>query len=158
MKTGEDVLIVRQYTPEDIPDLIKMRFDFTAEEKEVDSSQYEPFYKECLEFFNEIEQSHRWKIWVAEIDTKIVSHVYVEVIDTVPRPGRKKSPWGYVTNVYTIPGYRAKGIGGKIMDTINGWAKEYGLTFLMVWPSEASVEFYRRFGFERAEEAMENHF
>jgi GNAT superfamily N-acetyltransferase len=150
-------LIIRQYSVKDIPHLIRMRFDFTAESYEIDPSLYESFHTECLGFFDEIQESGRWKIWVAEIDENIVSHVYVELIDTVPRPGRKKSPWGYMTNVYTVPDYRSKGIGGKIMDEINAWARENGLTFLMVWPSESSVDFYSRYGFKRAEEVMENH-
>ncbi|TLS52835.1 GNAT family N-acetyltransferase [Paenibacillus antri] len=142
----------------DIPHLIKMRFDFTAESKEIDASLYEAFYQECLAFFEETKDTKRWYIWVAELEGELVSHIYVELIDTVPRPGRKKSPWGYVTNVYTVPEYRSQGIGGKIMDEIKQWAKENGVTFFIVWPSEASVDFYRRHGFEKAEEAMELHF
>jgi GNAT superfamily N-acetyltransferase len=150
-------LIIRQYTIDDVPQLIRMRFDFTAESKEIDPNLYEPFYVECKSFFEEIIDSGRWKIWVAEVDGEIVSHIFVEIIDTVPRPGRKKSPFGYMTNVYTVPGFRSRGIGGMIIEEINAWAKENGLTFLMVWPSEQSVDFYGRHGFKRAEEAMENH-
>ncbi|WP_010275381.1 GNAT family N-acetyltransferase [Paenibacillus senegalensis] len=150
-------MIIRQYTIEDIPQLIKMRFDFTAESKKITADLYEPFYTECLEFFDEIKASGRWRIWVAEVGGAIVSHIYVQIIDTVPRPGRRKSPWGYMTNVYTLPAYRSRGIGGRILEEINTWAKTYGLTFLTVWPSEESVEFYSRHGFERAGEAMENH-
>ena len=104
-------MIVREYKDEDIPELIRMRFDFTAETKTVDLALFEPFQSECLDFFREIKESGRWKIWVAEVEGRIVSHIYLEIVDTVPRPGRKKSPWGYVTNVYTVPDYRGRGIG-----------------------------------------------
>lgn len=63
-----------------------------------------------------------------------------------------------MTNVYTIPEYRCKGIGGMILEEVNKWSKDNGLTFLMVWPSETIVQFYERHGFQRNEEIMENHF
>ena len=148
---------IRQYEDNDIPRLIQMRFDFTAETKEIDPALFEPFRQECIQFFQEIQDSERWHIWVAEVEGEVVSHVFVQMIDTVPRPGRVKSPWAYVTNVYTVPAYRAQGIGGAVMDEVNKWAKETGITFLLVWPSETSAAFYARYGFERAEEAMANH-
>lgn len=148
---------IRQYTKEDIPQLIKMRFDFTAETYEIDPNTYVDFAVECGAFLEEIIESTRWNVWVADVEGVIVSHVFIEIIDTVPRPGRKKSPYGFITNVYTIPEYRSQGIGGKILDMINVWSKETGLTFLTVWPSESSTEFYRRHGFDKSKEMMENH-
>jgi GNAT superfamily N-acetyltransferase len=134
-----------------------MRYDFSMEDKKPNHELFDSFYDECRLFFEEMYESKRWTVWVAEVESSIVSHVFLEIIDTVPRPGRKKSPFGYVTNVYTIPEYRSKGIGSKIMVEINRWAKENGLTFLMVWPSETSVDFYERHGFKQAAEVMENH-
>jgi len=150
-------LIIRQSNSKDISQLIKMRYEFSMEGKELNDDLFEPFQEECRLFLEEMYESNRWIVWVAEIDNSIVSHVFLELIDTVPRPGRKKSPFGYITNVYTLPEYRSKGIGGKIMEEINRWAQENGVTFLMVWPSETSRGFYERHGFKQAEEVMENH-
>lgn len=135
-------MIIRQSNKNDINQLIKMRFEFTAEYKELE---------------NDLFESKKWFVCVAEVEGKIVSHVFVEIIDTIPRPGRVRSPFGYVTNVYTVPEYRSKGIGSMIMEKINCLAKDSGLTFIMVWPSETSVKFYEKHGFKRAEEVMENH-
>jgi GNAT superfamily N-acetyltransferase len=151
-------LIIRQMDYHDINQLIQMRYDFTAEYKELEAGLFEAFSEECRAFFEEMLHSNRWVAWVADVDGRIVSHIFVQIIDTIPRPGRDKSPYGYVTNVYTIPEYRSKGIGSKIIREVKQWAKSNGLTFLMVWPSEASVEFYERFGFRHAKEVMENHF
>lgn len=138
--------------------LIKMRYDFSMEGKEKQPELYKSFYEECALFFEEMYASNRWIVWVAEVEDQIASHVFIELVDTVPRPGRKKTPFGYVTNVYTVPAYRSQGIGGKIMEEVNCWAKENGLSFIMVWPSDSSVQFYERYGFNRATEVMENHF
>jgi GNAT superfamily N-acetyltransferase len=154
---GGALLIIRRFANSDIPQLIKMRFEFTAEYKDIDPDLYEPFYEECELFFRDIIDSDRWHIWVAEVDGKIVTHVFLEITDTVPRPGRKKSPFGYITNVYTIPNFRCKGIGGRVMEEINLWAKGHGLTFLMVWPSETSVDFYKTHGYDLSQEVMVNY-
>lgn len=148
---------IRQIHANDIGQLIRLRFDFTAEFKEVDPDLMESFREKCSTFFEEMLEGNRWVGWVAEVDKRIVSHVFVQIIDTIPRPGRKKSPFGYVTNVYTIPEYRSRGIGSLVMKEVHRWAREKGLTFLVVWPSELSVEFYERHGFHRAEEVMEHH-
>lgn len=148
---------IRRGHVRDIPQLIRMRYDFSMEDKPAQPELFDAFYEECEAFFQEMFASSRWSVWVAEADESIVSHIYLERVDTIPRPGRKKSPYGYITNVYTKPEYRARGIGGAILQEINRWAKENGFTFLTVWPSEASVKFYERHGFARAEEMMENH-
>jgi GNAT superfamily N-acetyltransferase len=151
-------LIIRQSNKTDIEQLIKMRFDFTAEYQEIDPNLFESFVEESNQFFEEAIETDRWVIWVAEDKNRIVSHTFLEIIDTVPRPGRKKSPYGYVTNVYTIPEYRSKGIGSMIMDELNKWSIDNGLTFLMVWPSETSIDFYEKNGFKRNEEIYEQHY
>lgn len=148
-------LNIRQSDKRDIAQLIRMRFDFTAEYKEIEADLFKPYYEESLPFFEQMMIDDNWRIWVAEDEGRIVSHVFVQIIETIPRPGRKRSPYGYVTNVYTVPAYRSKGIGGMIMQEIKDWSHKHGLTFLMVWPSEASVEFYERHGFNRNEEILE---
>ena len=49
---------------------------------------------------------------------------------------------GYVTNVYTRPAYRGRGIGTRLMSHVLQWAREHDLESLIVWPSETSVRFY----------------
>src|SRR5690606_29893787 len=150
-------LIIRASNRNDIDQLIKLRYDFTAEYKAVDPGVYEAFSHECREFFENMFASNQWMVWVAEIEGRIIAHVFLQIIETIPRPGRQRSPYGYVTNVYTIPEYRSQGFGSRIMEELNRWAQQNQLTFLMVWPSETRVDFYERHGFEKALEVMENH-
>ncbi|WP_338080684.1 GNAT family N-acetyltransferase [Cohnella luojiensis] len=50
-------------------------------------------------------------IRVAETNGVIASRIYIQLIDKVPRPGRVTYPFAYMTNVYTDPDYRSRGIG-----------------------------------------------
>ena len=92
-------------------------------------------------------QSGRWVVWIAEVDGAIVSHAFVGTIEKIPRPVAGHRAIGYLTNVYTRPALRGRGIGGLVLDAVTGWALESDLELLVVWPSDASVQHYGRHGF-----------
>lgn len=144
----------------EIDQLIKMRWDFTLEDypEMGKRSNYSSFEKECGDFLEEAMGSGEWFIWIAEKDGKIISHIYIELINKVPRPGRVTHPFAYMTNVYTVPEYRGKGIGSMLLSKVNEWAAEMKYEFMIVWPSDNSIEFYGRNGYLHCKEPMEKHF
>ncbi len=124
---------IRLAEAKDIKQLIKMRWDNTIEfdESKKDTS-YEEFERECRTFLENALNSNQWFIWVAEDNDRIVSHIYIELIHKVPRPGRVTHPFAYMTNVYTIPEYRNGGVGSNVLSTINNWIKENKYEFVIV--------------------------
>lgn len=72
---------VRLAIESDIDQLVRMRWDFTYE-KEITAS-YKDSHTECRTFLMEAIHSQRWFIWVAEMDNRIVSHIYIELINKV---------------------------------------------------------------------------
>lgn len=149
---------IRLATEGDIDRLIRMRWDFTYEDypvQKADEGMFQHFTEECRAFLTRAIQSGRWYIWVAEIENRIVSHVYIELIEKVPRPGRVTHPFGYMTNVYTVPEHRGKRIGAGLLARIEEWSRQEKHEFILVWPSEAGVPFYERHGYKLSREAME---
>lgn len=65
-------MIIRPSNYKDISQLVKMRFDFSMEGKEPNPELFEPFFDECSLFFEEMYESNRWKVWVAEVDGTII--------------------------------------------------------------------------------------
>ncbi|MEI4770838.1 GNAT family N-acetyltransferase [Psychrobacillus sp. FJAT-51614] len=142
----------------DINQLIQMRFDFTIEDNDTRTfheSEFESFKLECQNFLEKAIGSDTWFIWIAEEGEKIVSHIYIELIQKVPRPGRITYPFAYMTNVYTIKEYRNKGIGSKLIRTINEWVINNKYEFIIVWPSDDSINYYQKNGFKLCKEPME---
>ncbi|GAK14353.1 hypothetical protein JCM19039_4265 [Geomicrobium sp. JCM 19039] len=92
---------------------------------------------------------------VAEQAGVIVSHMYIQLVDKVPRPGRVTRPFAYMTNVYTVPSHRGMGIGSQLLEHIHQWVKEHEYEFILVWPSEAGEPYYKKNGYARVEEPME---
>lgn len=149
-------MIIRLAEAKDIKQLIKMRWDFTIEYDESKRNEsYVEFEKECQVFLEDALNSHRWFIWVVEENEKVVSHIYLELIQKVPRPGRITYPFAYMTNVYTVPEYRNKGAGSKLLSEINKLIDENKYKFVIVWPSDESVNYYKKNGYVHSTEPME---
>lgn len=150
----------RLATKQDIQQLIKLRWDFTLEDypKMGDGIEYRSFGKECEVFLDYALDSGRWFVWVAEKEGRIISHIYIELIEKVPRPGRVTNPFAYMTNVYTLPAYRGKGVGSELLSIVNSWVEENKYEFIIVWPSDKSINFYGKNGYTHCQESMERHF
>ncbi|MFA1822931.1 GNAT family N-acetyltransferase [Virgibacillus oceani] len=113
-------------------------------DKSKKSESYEDFEKECRIFLEDALNSSQWHIWVAENKEKITS-----------QPGRITHPFAYMTNVYTIPEYRNGGVGSKLLTSIHKWIKENKYEFVIVWPSDEAVNYYKKNGYAHCTEPME---
>lgn len=149
-------MIIRLAETKDINQLIKMRWDSTIEFDESKKNEsYGNFKREFQAFLENALNSSQWYIWVAEDEGKIASHIYIQLIQKVPRPGRITHPFAYMTNVYTIPEYRNSGIGSKVLSSINQWIKDNNYEFVIVWPSDEAVNYYKKNGYVHCTEPME---
>ncbi|MBN1976680.1 MAG: GNAT family N-acetyltransferase [Anaerolineae bacterium] len=143
-------------TESDLDALAQMRWDFRLEESPgTPVHDRQTFLETCTAFLRQGLASQRWVYWVAVCDDTIVSHIFVQRIAKVPKPNRLDDGFGYVTNVYTRPAYRGRGIGSELMARVIAWAEAQDLECLLVGPSDASVRFYERAGFRWNEDLME---
>lgn len=149
-------MIYREATRDDIPRLAQMRWDFRVElaHEPIAPEAKEPFMHAMLEFLDDAFDNGRWGIWVAEEDGTVVSHVYIQRIRKVPRPIRLHAEMGYLTNMFTYPAYRGKGIGAELLQHALTWARGLHLETVILWPAEGREAFYTRGGFEHEKEAM----
>ncbi|WP_261134811.1 GNAT family N-acetyltransferase [Bacillus sp. Marseille-Q3570] len=147
---------IRLAEVKDIPQLIRMRWDFTIEyDESKKNASFDDFEMECESFLENAINSQQWFIWVAEENGKVLSHIYIELIRKVPRPGRITYPFAYMTNVYTVPEFRSKGIGSNLLTTINNWIKENNFEFIIVCPSDESIDYYKKNNYVHCTEPME---
>ena len=59
-----------------------------------------------------------------------------------------------MTNVYTIPSQRNKGVGSQLLTVVNKWVESNKYEFVIVWPSNESIDFYERKGYVECKEAL----
>jgi GNAT superfamily N-acetyltransferase len=132
----------------DIDDLVRMRADFTFEHGEPKLPTNPGYEQECRAFLEDAMAGGHWQIWVAELDGSVVSHAFVALVDKVPRPIYAPRHIAYLTNVYTRPEHRNRGIGAAVIRRAQEAAREADVEVMVVWPSDESVDFYAREGFE----------
>lgn len=148
--------IYRVATEADVDELARMRWDFRREEAPgATRHDQATFLAACTAFLRQGLIERRWIYWIAQEHDQIVAHIYVQRIPKVPKPTRLDDALGYVTNVYTRPAYRGRGIGAELLRHVLQWAREQDLESLILWPSETSVAFYQRAGFRGNAEMLE---
>jgi len=149
-------MIYRQATPEDFPRLIEMRWNFRNEllSEQLPPETHDAFIPVMGEFLVDAIRGGRWGIWLAENDREIIAHVYIERIRKIPRPTSFNAEYGYLTNMYTLPAWRGKGIGAELLRHAVEWAQGQKLEMIILWPAKGREEFYMRGGFIHEPEAM----
>ena len=146
MSCESDEILYRMATARDVPALARLRETFALEdgaprERRADFPEaFDQVVRDGLE-------TGRWTVWIAEWRGEIVAHVYVGLIEKIPRPEPGERWIGYLTNVYTRIEHRNRGIGSCLLDQVKTWARETHVELVFVWPSDESVAFYEQAGF-----------
>jgi ribosomal protein S18 acetylase RimI-like enzyme len=155
MEAAMAELLIRVARHTDVDQLVELRRDSTFEESAPSEGQTRPDYERDFHaFLDDALDSGRWHIWVAEADERIVAHVFVALVDKVPRPVCENRRIAYLTNVYTLPAFRGQGIGTELIRRAQRAAKEADVELMLVWPSAASIELYERQGFTASNEPL----
>ena len=107
------------------------------------------------EFFAFLKAHKEYEIIVAEVNGIVVSAMFVYLIPKLPKPNGNAKYIAYLTNVYTKKEYRNKGIGTQMMNYIKSYLIEKKCELLFAWPSDNSIAWYQRNGFNEDNEIFE---
>jgi len=150
------VVTVRVATADDVPVIAGLRRAWT--EENAGAPVEDPSFDEVFAGWFAREAGQR-VTWLAEADGRVVGMLNLLVFTRMPRPRAGDAPqhptqWGYVANVYVVPGDRARGTGRGLLDAATAHADLHGFARLVLSPSERSVPFYERAGFAPATSLM----
>lgn len=98
-------------------------------------------------------EGDRRTTWLATLGDAPVGMASLFEYRRMPRPGRRDSRWGYVSNMFVREEVRNRGIGATLLTAILLTADQRGYARLVLSPSPRSVRFYRRAGFVVPDEA-----
>jgi len=100
-------------------------------------------------------EQHQRLTWLAFADDEPVGMLNLLVFTRMPRPGQPSpSEWGYLANFFVHPAHRNAGLGADLLAACTSYADERGFVRIVLSPSERSVPFYARGGFEPATSLM----
>ncbi len=126
--------------------------DITYGETNIVGADKQSFIDDYITF---LKNDSTYTIFVLEQDGIIISAMYVAIIDKVPKPKVNKSSIAYLTNVHTMSRYRNMGYGTELLSYIKDYLREKGCELTFVWPSNNSVNWYQRNGFNAENDIME---
>ena len=148
-------MLFRVANKSDSLQLAKLRWDFQNEFNELPVCSEKEFIKNCKLFFNDSIGQGSWFHWIAQTEARIIGTVSLYRVQSIPKPCQLNTAWGYVTNTYIIPAYRNQGIGSALMEQVKNNAKSQHMELLIAWPSQKSLNFYKRHGFHLNPELLE---
>lgn len=88
-------------------------------------------------------------------DGAAVGMAWLAIMERVPGPERFRRTSGMVQSVYVVPEARGRGVAAGLMTALVTTARERGLDYLGVHPSERSYAVYERAGFHRTSGVLE---
>ena len=149
--------MVRLASHDDGPAIARLRRAWTEE------NAGEPIADDAFEarfeawFERESKQRLTWLAFVDGSDGP-VGMLTMLVYDRMPFPrspgSSRPEQWGYVGNSFVLASHRNTGLGEQLLSACTSHADDHGFARLVLGPSERSVPFYARAGFEPATSLM----
>lgn len=144
----------RRATLKDAEILAELRYLQLLEEEDqfkVDAIVPKDFKSTLLNFFNQHLETDRYIQIVVEEDEKIVATGAIIIYQFPPSFDLENGLKAYVTNMYTIPNYRRKGLASKILEELKQYAKQKGALAMWLGASPLGEPIYLKSGFVKTE-------
>lgn len=107
-----------------------------------------PFSIEGAKYFESLLRQDEGVCFIAEIDASSVGYLVAGKIKSNPVFNSSKRL--ELENMLVQEKYRGHGIGGKLLEALNSYAKEHGVAELIVTafaPNKQAISFYKKSGF-----------
>lgn len=148
MNIDKDKLVFRKATPKDIPELIKFKIFLLDELNEnINKDNLEKLKIELEKFFTEYIETDKFISWLVEYDGEIIATSGLILWRVPPRYDCLHGRYGYISNMYTVPKARKKGISTELIKRLIEEAKILNIDILNLHATKDGIQMYRRFGF-----------
>jgi len=135
----------RKAEADDIPELVRMR-----RLQLLDEGQTERDISGILtDFFERRLTDGTLDQWVAEDGGAVIATGAIMISEFPPNFRAGRALGAYVTNMYTSPAYRGRGIATAILNILEGEARSAGASRLWLGASDMGRSVYEAFGFVR---------
>ena len=150
---ADDPLEVSRATVADHAALASLRHRWRATEHGERGLDQAAFATALLGWMEEHRSTH--VAFVARRGGRPVAMAWLAHVDRVPGPEHFVRRSGWLQSVYVVPEERSGGVGTTLLASVLAHARQLGLEYVAVHPSERSFSLYRRLGFEGSGRLLE---
>ncbi|MBR4471145.1 MAG: GNAT family N-acetyltransferase [Erysipelotrichaceae bacterium] len=106
-------------------------------------------------FFERQMKEEKMIEWIAIEDEKIVGTAAIMFLDFPPSFSNEIGIRAYITNMYTDPSYRRRGIASTLLNKLIEEAKQRNITHIFLSASKQGMPVYEKCGFKAKDSWME---
>jgi GNAT superfamily N-acetyltransferase len=150
---GDDSVLVRVATPADAESLARLRHAWWVQDHGEGGLDEESFLPAFASWMQERSTTHI--PFVVDRDGQPIGMAWLVLVDGIPWPHRFIRCSAHVKSVFVVASERSSGVGTILMGYVVAHARQLGLDYLVVHPSERSFDFYRRLGFAGSDKLLE---
>lgn len=152
-------LSYRLATIDDLELLTQTRVEFFADiHKDLTDEQKVEIYNYNKAYFEETLSDDTFAAYLAFDGEQLVATSGVNFYRTPPNPGNKTGRTAYISNMFTKPAYRGKGIATHLFDMTVAEARKRGCGKIVLHATDAGRPIYEKYGFFVPNGAMEYYF
>ena len=150
--------MIREATEKDYYQIANIRWEHALEDDKIynenntKNTNREKYIEELVEF---LKQNKEYKIFVTTENKIITSTMFVYLVPKIPNPNGNSKYIAYLTKVFTKKEYRNKGIGTELLNYIKEYLKNIKCELIFAWPSDNSINWYKKNNFTNETEIME---
>lgn len=147
---------IRLATVEDVDELVRLRLDFLKEVGNVeDGADGDELCALMREYLLRKLPTGEFLAWVAEGDGAIVATSGVTLFERPPNGANPAGLEAYLSNMYTLPGWRGRGVGTALVATVVAHLKATPVKRVWLHATEEGRPVYAKAGFVPGEVEME---
>ena len=136
-------------TLDDLSQLVELRILMQREVNPANSVNIDPGYPKAItQYLVQGMTNGSYFSAVASIDGKLISANGLVIYNKPPSINGGTGRVGFISNVYTRPEWRGRGIASNLMELIVSFAKESRLDKLHLGATDSGIGVYERVGFK----------
>ena len=147
---------IRLATLDDLDELLRLRLDFLEEVGSLkEGADGDELGAAMRDYLVRKMPSGAFLAWVAESEGAIVATSGVTIFERPPNGANPAGLEAYLSNMYTLPGWRGRGLGTALVEAIVAHLKATRVRRIWLHATEQGRPVYARAGFVPSETEME---
>lgn len=146
------IITFRKLNENDLDVFIKMRINQLCEEGAKEDIDLEPALKD---YYLRHLSDGTFVSWLALDNDRIIGTSGMSIVEKPPYFGCPSGKIGLLSNMFTDPSYRRKGIAKTLLSKVIDEAKTQGCGTVQITASNMGVLLYSDYGFEKNENFMQ---